>query len=258
MSRPDATLAALDRLSAAHPALEPGARILRALIPLVRQVAVIADACVEATPAEVLAQHAAPLAQRVGELAHAAGTQQPLERLARAHPGQVAEWALALLAGDSDRVASEAQAAGLDPAPAISTLRIAVLAQLEPRSRHRPSIATKMGRPADCPACGTPALLAESRGLEARRHLRCGLCGASWERSRTACPACGEDRPDALVLQTLGDDPRQPQLLDCRVCGLRLPIVPTLERLDAAGLLVAELAVLPLLLAAEAGDTPSA
>jgi len=40
-----------------------------------------------------------------------------------------------------------------------------------------------------CPLCGDWPTLAELRGLERERHLRCGRCGSDW-RSDARCPSC--------------------------------------------------------------------
>lgn len=43
-----------------------------------------------------------------------------------------------------------------------------------------------------CPICGAWPVLAELRGLEQTRHLRCGRCGADWAMPTLWCPFCGE------------------------------------------------------------------
>ena len=53
-----------------------------------------------------------------------------------------------------------------------------------------------------CPACGAWPVLAEQRGLEQRRYLRCGLCASAWEVDRLLCPFCGNR--DHLLLGISG------------------------------------------------------
>jgi FdhE protein len=43
-----------------------------------------------------------------------------------------------------------------------------------------------------CPVCGAWAALAELRGLERARMLRCLRCGADWQAQWLACVFCGE------------------------------------------------------------------
>jgi FdhE protein len=42
-----------------------------------------------------------------------------------------------------------------------------------------------------CPICGSWATLAEARGLEGARRLRCGRCGGDWRAQWLRCPFCG-------------------------------------------------------------------
>src|SRR5438552_1345771 len=41
-----------------------------------------------------------------------------------------------------------------------------------------------------CPVCGAWPVLAELRGLERTRCLRCGRCGVDWQRPWLACVYC--------------------------------------------------------------------
>ena len=43
-----------------------------------------------------------------------------------------------------------------------------------------------------CPTCGAWPTLAEIRGLDSRRHLRCRRCGGDWVTEWLLCPFCGE------------------------------------------------------------------
>lgn len=43
-----------------------------------------------------------------------------------------------------------------------------------------------------CPACGAWPTLAEIRGLDRGRHLRCRRCGGDWTIEWLHCPFCGE------------------------------------------------------------------
>jgi len=44
-----------------------------------------------------------------------------------------------------------------------------------------------------CPVCGAWPAIAELRGLEASRQLRCGRCGSDWATAWMACVYCGND-----------------------------------------------------------------
>ena len=43
-----------------------------------------------------------------------------------------------------------------------------------------------------CPTCGAWPTLAEIRGLDGGRHLRCRRCGGDWTTEWLLCPFCGE------------------------------------------------------------------
>jgi FdhE protein len=43
-----------------------------------------------------------------------------------------------------------------------------------------------------CPTCGAWPTIAEVRGLDGTRHLRCRCCGADWATEWLRCPFCGE------------------------------------------------------------------
>jgi FdhE protein len=49
-----------------------------------------------------------------------------------------------------------------------------------------------------CPVCGAWPTLAEFRGLEHKRWLRCGRCGTGWEVSWLRCPFCDETNHENL------------------------------------------------------------
>jgi FdhE protein len=43
-----------------------------------------------------------------------------------------------------------------------------------------------------CPICGAWPAVAEVRGLDGARHLRCRGCGGDWTTAWLRCPFCGE------------------------------------------------------------------
>jgi FdhE protein len=55
-----------------------------------------------------------------------------------------------------------------------------------------------------CPVCGGWPSLAELRGVELARFLRCAACGSGWRSQRLGCPYCAND--DYRSLQTLTID----------------------------------------------------
>src|SRR2546426_1686113 len=57
-----------------------------------------------------------------------------------------------------------------------------------------------------CPICGGWPALAEMRGLDGARHLRCGCCGGDWRTDWLRCPFCREG--DHEKLGSLGSPAR--------------------------------------------------
>jgi FdhE protein len=101
-----------------------------------------------------------------------------------------------------------------------------------------------------CPVCGTSPLLAELRGLEQGRFLRCGLCAAAWEVTRHLCPFCGTRDHHALgYLQLAGEETRF-RVTTCDACGHYVKTIATLAELAGPSLLAADAATLHLDLAA--------
>ena len=102
-----------------------------------------------------------------------------------------------------------------------------------------------------CLVCGSWPLLAESRGLEQFRWLRCGLCGAGWQVDRIFCPFC--ETRDHRLLHDLFVESEESK---CRVsvcdgCRGFVRGISTLSPITTPGLLVAELETLHLELIAQ-------
>jgi FdhE protein len=131
----------------------------------------------------------------------------------------------------------------MDRSLARSVLRLVLLPELASHSAHldasRPEGLWTRG---ECPDCGSPSVLAESRGLDQRRHWRCGICAGDWPGDRLRCPFCGESDHRRLSYRFIEGEHDRHRLALCESCGAALPVVSTLAPLSAPGLLVAELA----------------
>lgn len=51
-----------------------------------------------------------------------------------------------------------------------------------------------------CPVCGSPASFSYLQGEGGSRHLTCTVCRLHWRYTRNACPYCGVDKPNNIVL----------------------------------------------------------
>jgi hypothetical protein len=132
---------------------------------------------------------------------------------------------------------------GTDPGLICGVARLVSLPALAAVSQRLLSLGLRPKTPQiTCPCCGMLALLAEARGLEQHRYLRCGWCAMEWNLPRLTCPACGANRPKDLMVYHVEGQPKEMQLLCCRECDLRLRIVSTVGPLTPQALIYTELA----------------
>jgi FdhE protein len=164
-----------------------------------------------------------------------------------------------IIANGTDAFTEFLTSRGLDASLGMSVLRLCALPYLAKLVRefeaNRAWIGWTRGY---CPACGSWPILAEFRGLEHLRWLRCGLCGSGWPVDRLFCPYC-ESR-DHRQLQDLFVDGQQEKyrVSTCDSCRGFVRGISTLQVLTTPGLLVAELETLHLeLIARERGFSPA-
>jgi FdhE protein len=192
------------------------------------------------------------LAARVEDILAALDKRNPaaraLRRALERDPSRVEAWGRAILAGCADEAEGDWQASSLDPRLVAAIVRLAWLPPLARWSQAlADTIANSGRRGGNCPLCGASPLLAEARGLEARRILRCGRCAAEWPGLRLGCNACGLDDPHQLRVLAVEGEADRYRLASCLACGSRLIIVATLAPLSPPALIVAELATIHLL-----------
>jgi FdhE protein len=101
-----------------------------------------------------------------------------------------------------------------------------------------------------CPICGAWAALAERRGLERERRLRCGRCGADWPLPALQCAFCGETNHEALGVLTPEGASEASQIETCDRCRGALKSLATLRAWAADEVALADLASVELDLAA--------
>jgi FdhE protein len=93
-----------------------------------------------------------------------------------------------------------------------------------------------------CPACGAWPALAEARGLEGRRQLRCGRCGGDWPFDWLRCPFCGNGDHTTLgglVSETAGD---MRKVETCQPCRGYVKTVTTLVARSASEVVLEDVA----------------
>ena len=156
-----------------------------------------------------------------------------------------------VLAGRPEAIHARASALALDPALAATVLRWALFPILATFRAGLDSVVKKdRWQRGCCLVCGSWPLLGEYRGLEQTCFLRCGLCAAAWDFPRLCCPFCGNrDHRQLGYLHVEGQEGKE-RAATCDACGGYVKMVASLTALNEPQLLVAEVATIPLELAA--------
>ena len=105
-----------------------------------------------------------------------------------------------------------------------------------------------------CPVCGAWPVLAERRGLDRSRQLRCGRCASEWEMEWLTCVYCGERNHQRLGSLVCGDRDEMLKVETCASCRGYLKSIATLQAIPSSELLLRDLETVELdLIALERG-----
>jgi FdhE protein len=258
-------LAELDQLAKSQPARAEVCTVLKAVLP-----ALFAEPAAETAPPMTLDQARAKLQQGIpllrGEtvdfdeaallrrwraVAAAVGKQHSGDA-ARAVADAVAELdppalVAEALAGRPHAVGARAEALGVDSGLTAATLRLSVYPALAHLAEQlAPLCQGAAWDAAYCPTCGNFPTLAEFRGLEQVRLLRCLMCASAWEFPRLRCPYCdNRDHRTLGYLHAEGEQDRY-RAATCDQCRGYVKVVATLTPPSPVQLLVLEVATLHL------------
>lgn len=148
----------------------------------------------------------------------------------------------ASIAERDDALERIADDAGVDPA------RLAALAQvlawpllLAIGERARPLTGALVWTRGHCPVCAAWPLLAELRGLDRERILRCGRCATAWGSRHALCAFCGNDDHRTLTYLAAEDERESRRAQVCARCRGYLKAVATLRPFDAEALWLADI-----------------
>jgi FdhE protein len=146
----------------------------------------------------------------------------------------------------------ERMAVALDVAPeALATVgSVAAMPLLQALRRRFGGLIPADWEQGHCPMCGAWAALAERRGLERERRLRCGRCGADWPLPPLRCAFCGEASHEALGVLTPAGASEASQIETCDRCHGALKSLATLRAWAPDEVALADLASVELDLAA--------
>jgi FdhE protein len=189
--------------------------------------------------------------------ARAQGAQDGLAalRVERLDPLLLLEAAIRL---DEPALADLAGAAGSDADALGAVAQLAAMPVLCAARRRVGAEAAAQWAHGHCPVCGGWPAIAETRGLERERRLRCGRCAADWRVPVLRCAFCGEsdhDRLSALVPEGEGEE--EIRRVDvCLACKGYVKAITTLTALHESQVAAEDVATLHLdLVAIERGFT---
>ncbi len=140
---------------------------------------------------------------------------------AAARDGAIDPLALLQAAVNEDGAAMDALArdAGVSAAPVRALAPLLALPLLQGCARSLAGRASADWGQGYCATCGAWPALAEARGLERSRHLRCARCGGDWRTEWMRCPYCGtgdHTRLGALVSEVAGETRKVDTCEACR------------------------------------------
>jgi FdhE protein len=142
---------------------------------------------------------------------------------------------------DTNALETPAITREIDPGSFSSVAHLAalcVLQQCKPQIEHRLPLHWSAGY---CPVCGAWPILAERRGLDRSRRLRCGRCATDWEVEWLYCIYCGERDHNRLGSLTTDESGEQHKVETCASCRRYLKSVASLQGLGALELLLTDL-----------------
>ena len=156
----------------------------------------------------------------------------------------------AALCHDDQALDALARSDGADPAVLRVAGQMAVLPLLQACARALAPDVPAAWWEGYCPVCGAWPVVAEYTGLERKRQLRCGRCGAGWAIPLLRCVYCDETDHDRLGYLTpeAGEQTRKIEV--CNQCKGYLKAVTTVRSLAPWALLVDDLTTVPLDIAA--------
>jgi FdhE protein len=155
--------------------------------------------------------------------------------------------AMEVLAGDPQLVTERVAQFDLDTGLATTLLRWTLLPILEQVAKQLEPVRQQVHwEKGYCPTCGAWPTLAEQRGMEQIRVMRCGLCASEWQLERVLCPFCGTRAHfDIAFLHAEGQEASR-RVMTCERCHSYLKQVTTLAPIATALLPVTDLATLHL------------
>jgi FdhE protein len=141
---------------------------------------------------------------------------------------------------DLATIATTATEHGLEAGALVSVIHLASLPILRSSARALEQQLPLHWPHGYCPVCAAWPLLAERRGLDRSRRLRCGRCAGQWEVEWLTCNFCGE-RDHRQLGSLVLDDGELFKVETCASCRGYLKSVATLQAIPAFELMLRDL-----------------
>jgi FdhE protein len=141
---------------------------------------------------------------------------------------------------DRDAIATMAASSGLAAEALASVIHLAALPLLRSCGRVLKAQVPRYWPHGYCPVCAAWPLLAERRGLDRSRRLRCGRCAGEWEIEWLTCVFCGERNHQQLG-SLVPDDDELLKVETCASCHGYLKSIATLQAIPDFELLLRDL-----------------
>ena len=151
---------------------------------------------------------------------------------------------------DDARLAMLADDLGVEIEPLAAMADLAAMPLLQALRRRFASTAGTHWHEGYCPICGEWPRLAELRGLERARRLRCARCGGDWEQPGVRCAFCDATGQGTRTTLISEQDGEARKVETCTRCRGYLKVVSTLRAWPGDEVCLADLATIDLDLAA--------
>ena len=147
---------------------------------------------------------------------------------------------------DRDRLEALARSLNIDSDALAAVAALAVMPLLHALRRRFGPAADPHWHEGWCPLCGGWPHLAEQRGLERTRRLRCARCGGDWAQPGVRCPYCGVVGHEARAALVSEQDGEARKVETCSACRGYLKSVSTLRAWDGDEVALIDLATVDL------------
>ncbi len=147
----------------------------------------------------------------------------------------------AAIVQDHEGLQTTASERTLDPGALATVAHLAAYPLLQSCGRQLESSVSPSWQRGYCPVCAAWPTLAERRGLDRSRRLRCGRCSTQWEVPWLHCIYCGERNHERLGSLEADGQGELLKVETCLTCKGYLKSIATLQGFPAFELLLQDL-----------------